>query len=292
MLMPRATPSTPHTFQWTARAPADTRETASARAIAAVRHVAVLLPFALTGALYELLRGPFSHRGAVHVGDLLALESRWFSIHTAQGRRPLSEVIASHTHAWLDLWCGATYLLFLIEILGVSFYLSFRSRSRAWELSLGFLTLNLLGWLIWLYYPAAPPWYVDDYGLQSSIREVGSSAAGLLRFDALLGVPLAASFYAKSANVFGAMPSLHVGYATLVACALAPLGGWLRTGALAFALSMAFSAVYLRHHYLLDVLAGVLLALAVVGASRAIRWLVSSARAAVPRAAAHGGVRG
>jgi membrane-associated phospholipid phosphatase len=284
--MSRATPSTPPIFQWTARAPADTRATASARAVAAVRHVGVLLPFALTGALYELLRGPFSHRGTVHVADLLALESRWFSISTAQGPRPLSELIASHTHAWLDLWCGATYLLFLIEILGVSLYLSFRSRSRAWELSLGFLTINLLGWLIWLSYPAAPPWYVDGYGLQSSVREVTSSAAGLLRFDALLGVPLAASFYAKSANVFGAMPSLHVGYATLVACAVAPLGGWLRLGALAFAFSMAFSAVYLRHHYLVDVLAGVLLALAVVGASRTTRWLVGNARAAVPRPAA------
>ena len=273
------------------RAAADTRASATARARAAVRHVAVLLPFALTGALYELLRGAFSHRGTVHVGDLLALESRWFSISTAQGRRPLSEVIASQPHAWLDLWCGATYLLFLIEIVGACLYLSFRSRSRAWELSLGFLTVNLLGWLIWLHYPAAPPWYVDHYGLQSSVREVGSSAAGLLRFDALLGVPLAASFYAKSANVFGAMPSLHVAYATLVACTLAPLGWRLRLGALAFALSMAFSAVYLRHHYVLDVLAGVLLALAVVGASRATRWLFGNARAAVVprRAGAHGG---
>jgi membrane-associated phospholipid phosphatase len=89
-------------------------------------------------------------------------------------------------------------------------------------------------------------------------------------------MPLAASFYAKSANIFGAMPSLHVAYATLVACVAAPLGRWLRLGTSIFALSMAFSAVYSRHHYLLDVVAGVLLALTVWLAFRAARWLLRS----------------
>jgi membrane-associated phospholipid phosphatase len=127
--------------------------------------------------------------------------------------------------------------------------------------------VNLVGWSIWLVYPAAPPWYVDTYGLGPAIDGVAASTAGLARFDALLHLPLAASFYAKSANVFGAMPSLHVAYATLVAWVVFPLGGKLRWATIAFAVSMAFSAVYLRHHYILDVMAGALLvpALAVLG---------------------------
>ena len=36
-------------------------------------------------------------------------------------------------------------------------------------------------------------------------------------------------------------------------------GGWLRLATIAFAVSMAFSAIYLRHHYIIDVLAGVVL---------------------------------
>jgi membrane-associated phospholipid phosphatase len=264
-----------------------TRAGARARALAAARHVVVLLPFVLTGALYELFgQLIFRHRRAIHVGDLAALEAHFFSISTAQGPRPLSEVIASHTHALLDLWCGATYLLFLAEIVGVCLYLSFRRRSEAWQLSLGFLVINLLGWVVWVLYPAAPPWYVDSHGLQATVVDVVSSPAGLQRFDALVGLPLATSFYSKSANVFGAMPSLHVAYATLVACVAAPLGKWLRLGTLGFALSMAFSAVYSRHHYLLDVVAGVLLAFAVVLAFRAVRWLVGSTPLAAP---VHGG---
>ena len=56
------------------------------------------------------------------------------------------------------------------------------------------------------------------------------------------------------------MPSLHVAYATLVAWLVFPLGRVLRWATVAFALSMAFSAVYLRHHYILDVIFGALLA--------------------------------
>jgi inositol phosphorylceramide synthase catalytic subunit len=259
-------------------ATAPARTTARARAVAAVRQAAVLLPFVLTGALYELCRGTlFRQRGAVHVADLAALEARFFSVATAQGPRPLSELIASHSNVVLDVLCGATYLLFLVEIVGVCIYLSFRRRAQALELSLGFLVLNLLGWLVWVYYPAAPPWYVDLHGLHSAAVDTVSSPAGLQRFDALLGVPLAATFYAKSANIFGAMPSLHVAYATLVACVAAPLGRWLRLGTVAFALSMAYSAVYSRHHYLVDVVAGVLLTFAVVATFRALRWLVRRA---------------
>lgn len=123
--------------------------------------------------------------------------------------------------------------------------------------------MNLLGWSVWFLYPAAPPWYVDHYGPGPALLDVVSSPAGLARVDAWLGVPLATDFYAKSANVFGALPSLHVAYATLVAHVSWSLRGWPRFATICFALSMAFSAVYLRHHYILDVLAGAVLALLV-----------------------------
>jgi len=245
--------------------------------------LAPLLPFAVTGALYELLRGVFRQHGPVHVRDLLALEQRFFSVPTSTGPRALSEVIAQHPHVLLDLCCGATYLLFLIEILAATLWLSLRWRARAWELSIGFLIVNLLGWSIWIAYPAAPPWYADIFASRATAPDVASNAAGLVRFDALVGLPLAQSFYAKSADVFGAMPSLHVAYSTLVVWAVAPLGRRPLLAATLFASSLAFSAVYLRHHYILDVLAGMLLALIVAASLRAVRWIAvrrASVRAA------------
>jgi membrane-associated phospholipid phosphatase len=73
---------------------------------------------------------------------------------------------------------------------------------------------------------------------------------------------------------------LHAAYSTLVACIAWPLGGWLRAATVAFAVSIAFAAVYLRHHYILDVVAGAALGALVatlltrspVGARRRKEW--------------------
>jgi membrane-associated phospholipid phosphatase len=229
-----------------------------------------LAPIPAAGLIYELLRGLFHYRGTVHVGDLFELEARLFSVATAEGPRALSDVVSRHTSRWLDALSGATYFLFLIEVVAVAAYLFFRARPKALEVSVGFLLVNLVGWAIWFVYPAAPPWYVDQYGMGPAVLDVVSSPAGLARVDAWLGLPLATTFYSKSANVFGALPSLHVAYATLVAVVAAPLGGWLRWATIGFALSMAFSAVYLRHHYILDVVAGSVLAVFVGGIVRAV----------------------
>jgi inositol phosphorylceramide synthase catalytic subunit len=238
---------------------------------AAVAFVTHMAPLIATGLLYELLRGFFHYRGEVHVGDLYELEARLFSVSTPSGPRALSDVIAQATSPGLDVLCGVTYFLFLAEVVVASAYLFFRrSRRRALELTLGFFLANVAGWALWFVYPAAPPWYVDQYGMGPALLNVVSSPAGLARVDAWLELPLATTFYSKSANVFGAMPSLHVAYATLVALVFGQLGGWLRVLAISFAISMAFSAVYLRHHYILDVVAGAALALVVW---LALRWL-------------------
>lgn len=237
---------------------------------AALSFAGHMAPFAVAVLVYEFLRSFFHLRAEVHVGDLYAHEARLFAVATSEGPRALSEVLSRHTSPWLDAICGATYFGFVAQVLIVSAYLFFRERAKCLELSLGFLVVNVAGWGIWFLYPAAPPWYVDQYGTGPALLNVVSSPAGLARVDAWLGVPLAEQFYSKSANVFGAMPSLHVAYATLVAWVAAPLGGWVRIGTVGFALSMAFSAVYLRHHYILDVLAGAALALLVGAVFRAL----------------------
>lgn len=225
--------------------------------------VAYAMPFVVAAVCYEVLRHAVHYRGDVHVGDLFDLEARLFPITTQSGTVALSDVISRMQHPLLDVVCGATYLFFLLELFGVAIYAFFRDRPRMLALSLGFLFLNLTGWTIWMLYPAAPPWYVDLHGKGPAILSTPSNPAGLVRLDELLGIPIARTFYAGSADVFGAMPSLHVAYAILVAWVSFPMRGALRVFTLVFAASIAFSAVYLRHHYILDVIAGVALALPV-----------------------------
>jgi inositol phosphorylceramide synthase catalytic subunit len=219
------------------------------------------LPFAVVAGGYAVL-GRFSGFRPAHVEDIQALERRLFAVQVGAEKRVLSELIAERSSLVLDLLCAATYFLFLVEVFGLAIYLFFRSRRRMLELSLGFLAVNLIGWTIWVLYPVAPPWYADLYvgGGAPALHAAGDPAA-LERVDAWLGIRYFQAFYAKSAYVFGALPSLHVAYAVLVAQVTWPLGGWLRVATLAFAGIIAFAAVYLRHHYILDVIAGALLGL-------------------------------
>ena len=65
-----------------------------------------------------------------------------------------------------------------------------------------------------------------------------------------------AGFYSRNPNVFGAMPSLHVSYPLMVTMFTWHRGwGW-RISTLLFTLLVSFAAVYLGHHYVLDLLAG------------------------------------
>jgi membrane-associated phospholipid phosphatase len=216
------------------------------------------LPFVGVGVGYSLL-GRFAGLRPAHVSDVRALEQRLFPVRIGKEVRALSEVIASHPNIVLDVLCGLTYFLFLPEVFGFAFFLFFRSQRRMLELSVGFLLVNLVGWTIWVLYPVAPPWYADLHPSVGRIFDAPANAAALERVDALLGVPYFRSFYARSAYVFGALPSLHVAYAVLVARVTWALGGGLRVLTSAFAVVIAFAAVYLRHHYILDVLAGAVL---------------------------------
>lgn len=221
------------------------------------RFAYLALPFAAVGILYDNVRLLTDLRGPIHVADLYAAELRWFGVPTAAGREVLPLVLENYTHPVLDFVCGVTYLLYLPQTWICATVLFFVDRRRFSLLGWVFLAVNLLGIGTWLLYPAAPPWYVKDYGLGPAVLDAAASAAGAARFDALLDIRFFESFYARSANVFGAMPSLHCAYPTLVFFVVAGLGRRWAIPAALFAGLMAFSAVYLQHHYVWDVVAGI-----------------------------------
>jgi membrane-associated phospholipid phosphatase len=105
--------------------------------------------------------------------------------------------------------------------------------------------------------------------------------AGFARVDQILGVSVVKWFYAHNSNVFGAMPSGHVGSAVLFALVAREMGYRWFVPATIFASLMATGAVYFGHHYVLDVLAGT--AYAAIGycvVTAAEAWLLGSRRSA------------
>ncbi len=148
--------------------------------------------------------------------------------------------------------------------LAFAVYLYVKDKYLFTKFSLVFLLVNIFGFIIYYIYPAAPPWYVQLYGFDLHIGIPGNSA-GLARFDKLLDVPIFQSIYSKNANVLAAMPSLHATYPLIVLFYGIKKG--LKKMNLLFVIFMFgiwFSAVYASHHYIIDLIAGVILALILI----------------------------
>ncbi len=205
----------------------------------------------------------------IHLHEPYNFDLKLFGIRTAAGTLTPNEWFQLHTSRVLDFVCGLSYtpFLFIGESVVLAIYLLFHGHERrAVRFTWVFFVSNVVGFSLYYIYPAAPPWYVAAHGFTADLS-VRASAAGAVRFDQLVGLPVMASFYGKSADVFGAIPSLHVVYPML-----ALLYGWrlprFRIVAAAYLFLVCLSAVYLDHHYVLDILIGFLLGLAAMAAFR------------------------
>lgn len=228
----------------------------------------VFFPLVLTGAIFDSMRYYYwpGIDGRVHVAEPYLFERAWFGV----GGRTLNEIFLERHWPALDLACGFAYLVFVGEYIGLAVLLFLRGRADAARtFARCFLVVNVMGFVTYFVYPAAPPWYVSSYGLGPARMHIEPAAAATDRFDALLRTHVFDEVYRRGIDVFGAYPSLHVSYpliAVLLAFRFRELR-WARAPAVLFFLLMCVSAVYLQHHYVTDVVLGIayaLVALAVV----------------------------
>lgn len=243
------------------------------------RFLVGMAPFLLFGVVYDLMHitQPLTRFLYVHVVEPYRFDQRFFGIPTAGGVLTPNEFFRLHHWPVVDFFTGLSYIVFVYWSIGFAAYLALFRPDEAGRKLLArfgwtFLFLNVAGFLTYYVYPAAPPWYVADYGLGPADMTARSSAAGAARWDALTGIPYFAGFYGRSADVFGAIPSLHVAYPLLTFLHGRELRRrWLDAASLGLFLLVSFAAVYLDHHYVLDVLLGVLYTLVAWGAERALR---------------------
>lgn len=193
----------------------------------------------------------------VHIQSIYDAEKALFGIHESNTVITPNEYWLTRTSTFLDLFSGFAYLCWMPVPLLFAAFLFFRNRRQFYYFSLTFLLVNLVGFIGYYTYPAAPPWYIQLHGFEFNPATPGNTA-GLSRFDQYFNTSIFKGLYSKSSNVFAAMPSLHAAYPSIVLY----YGIKNRLGAinLLFALvttGIWFAAVYTSHHYVLDVIVGV-----------------------------------
>ncbi|GMU02237.1 hypothetical protein KH5H1_63570 [Corallococcus caeni] len=224
-------------------------------------------PLWLTGMILDSQALWLGVRGTIHTGDLWNLEKLLFP---APGATHWPEWWSRHPNTFLDLLCGFAYAAYIYEVFLVALWFFFKKDARFEQLCWAFFVVNAIGVVVYVLYPAAPPWYVLKYGPGLANLAAPPSPAGTARFDAFFGIHYFANFYSRNPNVFGAMPSLHAAYPLMMVLVLWHKGPAWRVGTSLFAVLVAFSAVYLTHHYVLDVLAGVTAAVVAFVVVRAV----------------------
>jgi membrane-associated phospholipid phosphatase len=161
--------------------------------------------------------------------------------------------------AWLQSHAGANGIAWLAIIVHLSYYAVppiagiyvWRKYDDLPRYAAALLYVYAIGLVIHILLPTVPPWLAAEHGQVTGVRR-------------LLFVYLYPDLYRYGVSVAGgndvaAMPSVHMAAATVIASALQKTS-W-RWVAVLYAAMMGVSLAYLGEHYLVDVLAGALVAI-------------------------------
>lgn len=226
-------------------------------------------PFIASWVAYDLMRGIADDLAPrVHIAAPYRLELALFgplfggqipSFWFLQWQDRIDGTVLKHL---LDGMASTCYALHMAAPLVLAWILwhTVRDRPMFYRFVIAFALTTWAAYATYLLYPAAPPWYVRDYGfVQPTAAFKGAGAGTMVAFDKNLGFPLFESVYRHlNPNKFAAIPSLHAAFPSLILYfALRRFGRKALPVAL-FPAGVFFSAVYLNHHYVIDLLLAIL----------------------------------
>jgi hypothetical protein len=212
--------------------------------------------------LFDYMKAfPNYNVSTVHLADLYNFEKHLFGINYQGHLLTPNEYWKINASTTLDIIAGLFYICWIPVPLGFGAYLFFKNRREFLAFAMTFLVVNLLGFVIYYSFPAAPPWYIQEHGFVFLPHTPGNTG-GLIRFDHYFNVNVFQSIYQKGSNVFAAMPSLHSAYPIIVVYyAFKNRVGFGKYILSTVMVGIWLTAIYTSHHYILDVLVGILTAI-------------------------------
>ena len=192
----------------------------------------------------------------------------------------LQQRLVDGTGHWYDVIAALVYVshFLVLPIVTALVWFRFRERMRSWVAAV--LTLTTLGVVLYVVYPAGPPWLGARYHAIGAVDRVPTLGWRVLHLN-LVGDLLDATV--RSGNPVAAMPSLHAAIPALVLLFFWPVLGWRwRTTLILYAVLMAGVLVYTGEHYVIDVLVGWSVAAVAAGVGWAVRRAERDTRRSAP----------
>lgn len=186
---------------------------------------------------------------AVHTGSLFL--ERWLTA----GRLPevaLQQALdRGALGALLDRVTAAVDLLHFPAIVAVAFLVWMHGRRAFLGYSIALYATAFIAFAVFILAPTAPPWYAEEHGWIQGLQHVMTQ---------VMPVRWSGFYQSLDPNPVAAVPSLHSAFPFLGFLVLRSLRSPVAGPMLAWSVLVWFSVVYLGEHYVLDVVAGVILA--------------------------------
>jgi hypothetical protein len=215
------------------------------------RYVVDFVPFALLIMLYAECRG-LAHLAVPHPYYRPQL---WLERHLFDGVPAvwLQERFWHGSMQWYDAVAAKVLNLHFVVPPVVAFALWVRQRLLFYRFATSMIVLSFASAIVFFAYPSAPPWAAAHAGLLDVVK-----------LPPVNDVSSLGSATHAPANPYAAIPSLHAGYAFLVALTLAgllagsrlPLRRTLAGLCFLYPLAQAVAVIYTGNHYVVDILIG------------------------------------
>lgn len=201
----------------------------------------------------------------------------WIGDHLGMGGMPTTWV-QEHLHPggsapWYSVLTSLVYCshFLVMPTVAVLLWLTNRDRFRVWMRMV--VALAVAGLATYFLFPMAPPWLASDHAVFPG-PPVGRYTSDGFDLIGLHMVGGALDQGQRLVNPVAAMPSLHMAFATLVVGFFWFGRRWWQRCLLAlYPAAMGVALVYGGEHYVVDEIAGVLYALAIIAVWRAtLRW--------------------
>jgi hypothetical protein len=166
---------------------------------------------------------------------------------------------AQHPH-WYDYGLLVVYSSHFVTAITVGACVYFVARARFTRYVFTFLVCSLAGFATYVIFPAIPPWMASEQGALPHTYRAVDVIWSHIGLDFLANV---FSGDPKYSNPVGALPSLHAAYPLLLVLLFWSIAGpKVRVVLVTYVFAMAFALVYFAEHYVFDLLAGYVYAVA------------------------------